>query len=147
MSRDADKESEHETPVLDCAHRGTFKQSDDWVRLTPDMEIRLKEAQCTESSFRFDIDSRPEEGGASMRPLSVQDYLPRRVVVARQFIGEDGKLSNHFSGLRRLPAHVTGSGSGGGSNCQIKTIRFVIAVNPTHHEIPLVLEHIPLPRP
>ena len=82
-----------------------------------------------------------------MRPLSVQDYLPNRMVVAREFIGEDGKPTQHFSGLRRLPARVSGSGSGGGSNCRIKSVRFVIAVNPTHHEIPFVLEHIPLPKP
>jgi len=30
---------------------------------------------------------------------------------------------------------------------QIKKIRFVIAVNPTHREIPFVLENIPLPKP
>lgn len=123
-----------------------FKPSDDWVHLTPDMEIRLQEAQCTERSFRFNIKTRPQDG-VSMRPLSVQDYLPNRMVVAREFIGEDGKPTQHFSGIRRLPAHVSGSGSGGGSNCRIKSIRFVIAINPTHHEIPFVLEHIPLPKP
>ena len=123
-----------------------FKPSDDWVRLTPDMEIQLKEAQCTERSFRFSIKKRLE-GGGSIGNLTVQDYLPGRVVVARQFIGEDGEPTEHFSGIRRLPASVTGSGSGGGSNCLIKSIRFVIAVNPTHHEIPFLLENIPLPKP
>ncbi|MHC4356290.1 MAG: hypothetical protein ACYS0H_26605 [Planctomycetota bacterium] len=123
-----------------------FKPSDKWVRLTPDMEIQLKEAKCTETGFRFSIKSRPQ-GGGSMRPLSVQDYVPNRIVTAREFIGEDGKPTDHFRGLRRLPAHITGSGSGGGSNSQIKSIRFVVAVNPTHFEIPFVLENIPLPKP
>lgn len=123
-----------------------FKPSDDWVRLTPDIEIQLQEAHCTESSFRFNIKARPQ-GGGSMQPLSVQDYLPNRIVVERQFIGEDGKPTEHFRGLRHLPAHFTGSGSGGGSNSQIKGIRFVIAVNPAHYEIPFVLEDIPLPKP
>lgn len=121
-----------------------FKPSDDWVRLTPDMEIRLKEAQCTDSSFRFNIEVEPKE---RYRPLSVQDYLPSRIVVARKFIGEDGKPTRHFSGFPNLPAHVGGSGSGGGSDSRIKSIRFVIAVNPTHREIPFVLEDIPLPKP
>jgi len=30
---------------------------------------------------------------------------------------------------------------------QMKKIRFVIAVNPRHCEIPFVLENIPIPRP
>lgn len=119
-----------------------FKPSDDWVRLTPDMEIRLKEAQCTDSSFRFNIEVEPKE---RYRPLSVQDYLPSRIVVARKFIGEDGKPTQHFAGFRNPPAHV--GGSGGGSDSRIKSIRFVIAVNPTHREIPFVLEDIPLPKP
>ncbi len=45
-----------------------------------------------------------------MRPLSVQDYLPRRIVVAREFIGEDGKPRGAFSGPRRLPAFISGGG-------------------------------------
>lgn len=123
-----------------------FKPSDKWVRLTRDTEIQLKEAQCTESSFRFNIKARPE-GGGSMQPLSVEDYLPNRIVVARQFIGADGKPTDHFRGIRRLPAHISGGGGGSGSNPQIKSVRFVVAVNPEHYEIPFVFENIPLPNP
>ena len=124
-----------------------FKPSDDWVRLSPDMEIRLSWPQSTERGFRFSIKKRPEDG-ASNRTFTVQDYLPGRVVVARELIGEDGKPIYHPSGIKRLPAEIIGYGSGGGSSCPlIRSIRFVIAVNPTHHEIPFVLEHIPLPKP
>jgi hypothetical protein len=123
-----------------------FKPSNDWVRLTPDMEIRLRDAQCTERSFLFRTNRR-SSGGASIRTLSVQDYLPGRVVAARELIGEDGKPISHSFGIQRLPAHLLEGTNGGGSDCLIKSIRFVIAVNPTHHEIPFVLEHIPLPRP
>jgi len=59
-----------------------FKPSDDWVRLTPDMEIRLRDAQCTERKFLFHTSRRPA-GGASIRTLPVQDYFPGRVVAAR----------------------------------------------------------------
>lgn len=83
-----------------------------------------------------------------MRPISVNDPLPSRIVVTRQFIGSDGKPTHHFSGIRRLPAHVGGNGSGsGGDSGQIQKIRFVIAVNPTHYKIPFAFEHIPLPKP
>ncbi len=122
-----------------------FKPSNDWVRLTEDTEIRLKEAQSNDSSFRFDIEVRPEN--RRYEPVSVQNFLPGRLVVGREFINQDGKVTQHFSGIRHLPEHVGGSGSGGGSDCRIKSIRFVIAVNPRHCEIPFVLENIPLPRP
>jgi hypothetical protein len=123
-----------------------FKKSDDWVRLTPNMEIRLQDAQCTEGKFRFSTNRRPA-GGASMRTLSVHDYLPSRIVAERILIGKDGKPISHQFGIQRLPAHLLEGTNGSGSDCLIKSIRFVIAVNPKHYKIPFVLEHIPLPRP
>jgi hypothetical protein len=123
-----------------------FKQSDDWMRLTPDMEIRLHDAQCTERKFRFSTNRRPA-GSVSMRTLSVHDYLPSRIVAARILIGEDGKPISHQFGIQRLPANLLEGTNGSGSDCLIKSIRFVIAVNPKHHKIPFVFEHIPLPRP
>lgn len=122
-----------------------FKPSDDWVRLTEDMNIRLKEAQCTDSSFRFNIEVTPKN--TASQPILVEGYLPGRMVVARQFIDQAGKPTEHFSAFRHLPAHISGSGSGGGSNSQIKSIRFVIGVNPRHCKIPFVLEDIPIPKP
>jgi hypothetical protein len=123
-----------------------FKPSDDWARLTPDMEIRLRDPECTGERYRFGTYRRPHEG-ASIRTLPVQNNWPGRVVVARELIGEDGKPIYHSHGIIRLPAPLFRGGSGSGSDCLIKSIRFVIAVNPTHHEIPFVLEHIPLPKP
>jgi hypothetical protein len=123
-----------------------FKPSDDWTRLTPDMEIRLRDPQCTEKKFRFGTYRRPHEG-ASIRTLPVQNNWPDRVVVARELLGEDGKPIYHGSGTQRLPTPLFRGTSGSGSDCMIKSIRYVIAVNPTHHEIPFVLEHIPLPKP
>ena len=123
-----------------------FKPSDYWVRLTPNMEIRLRDAQCTERKFSFSTNRRPA-GSVSMRTLSVQDYLPGRIVAARILIGADGKPISHPFGIQRLPAHLLEGTNGGGPDCLIKSIRFVIAVNPAHYKIPFVLEHIPLPKP
>ena len=123
-----------------------FKPSDDWVRLTPDLEIQLRDTQCTEKRFGFRIRKRPQDA-ASIRTMSVQDYFPERVVVARELIVEDGKRSQHPLGIQRLPADILEGIHARGYDCLIKSIRFVIAVNPTHHEIPFVLEHIPLPKP
>jgi len=123
-----------------------FKPSDDWVRLTPDLEIQLHDTKCTEKRFDFRIRRRPQDA-ASIRTISIHDYFPNRVVVARELIAEDGKRIQHPHGIQRLPADILQGSHARGDDCLIKSIRFVIAVNPTHHKIPFVLENIPSPKP
>jgi hypothetical protein len=122
-----------------------FEPNDAWVRLTPDVEVQVKEAVCTPGSYQFWIETRPQ-GGRGMRPLTVGEPLPGRIVVARQLLGPDGKPDSH-PGPSFLPAPIGGHGSGSGSNFQIKAIRFVVAVNPTERKIPFELARIPLPNP
>ncbi|MEJ2705182.1 MAG: hypothetical protein P8Z79_22305 [Sedimentisphaerales bacterium] len=123
-----------------------FKPSTGWVRLTDEIEIQVLEAQCTSSSYRMKIETRPR-GGSAMHSLNVGDLLPSRIIKDRQLIGADGKPTRGAGGYRRAPATVGGISSGGGSNMQpVKKIRFVIAVHPTHYEIPFELEHVPLPK-
>jgi hypothetical protein len=122
-----------------------FEPNDTWVRLTPDVEIQVKEAVCTAGSYRYWIDTGPQ-GGRGMRPLQVGQPLPGRMVVEQQFLGADGK-SNLHPRPGFLPAPIGGHGSGSGGNSQIKTIRFVIAVNPLECKIPFDLSHVPLPNP
>jgi hypothetical protein len=123
-----------------------FEPNNNWVRLTDNLEIKVREARTSASSFSFDIEERWAERQRINR-LTIEDYLPERIVTGRQFIGIDGKPTQHFMGLQSLPAHVGGSGSGGGSNTQIKKIRFVIAVNSSHYKIPFEFKNIPLPNP
>jgi hypothetical protein len=123
-----------------------FKPSEDWVRLTPDLEIQLHHTQCTERQFGFSIRTRPHEA-ASMRKVSVQDYLPDRIVVARELIVKDGKRSQHPLGIQRLPDDILRGINAAGRDCLIESIRFLIAVNPRHRKIPFVLEDIPSPKP
>lgn len=125
-----------------------FKQNDDWVRLTPDMEIRVGHAMCEESKYRLSIAERPETEG-SMPPLYVRSYLPQRLAVARYLVGPDDKPLRYFRSIRDLPDPLNDRGEAvrGRDAGQIKKIRYVIAVNPTHHRIPFVLENIPLPKP
>jgi len=123
-----------------------FEPNDRWVRLTPNLEVQLRQASCTASSFHYQIETRPQE--ESSHPLKLGDPLPSRLVVARRLIGPDGKPREHFAGAPPwLPMTVRGGMSGGGTDCQIKTLRFVIAVNPTHRRIPFEFRHIPLPDP
>jgi hypothetical protein len=124
-----------------------FEPNDSWLPLTSDLEIQVREAMSTDSSYRYNIGSR-RLGGTYTNRLTVGNFLPDRVVVAQQLIGQDGKPSRRHSGFRSIPAHVGGSGSGGGSNIgRIEKIRFVIALNPTQYKVPFKIEHIPLPNP
>jgi hypothetical protein len=123
-----------------------FEPNDNWVPLTSDLEIQVREALNTESSYRFNIKER-RLGRTHMNRLSVGNLIPERIVVARQFINSDGKPSLHHGGFRSIPAHVGGSGSAGGNVDRIEKIRFVIAINPIQYEVPFKLEHIPLPDP
>jgi len=124
-----------------------FKKSDKWVRLTPDVEVQIRDAFSDGCSYRLSTKARPE-GGGFRGMLSADTYLPERLLVERRLVGPDDKPVRRHTGPRRLPYSPSGNSSGGGSSMgQIKKIRFVIAVNPTHHEIPFVLENIPLPKP
>jgi hypothetical protein len=120
-----------------------FEPNDNWVPLTPDLEILVREATCAGSSYRYRIEASPQ--GSVMRRLCVGDSLPGRFVLAQQLIGADGKPTHYGPGFPHLPAHVGGSGSGGGGNSQITAIRYVIAVNPRECKVPFQLEDIPLP--
>ena len=135
----------HALAAESCVHVDVpFEPNDNWVSLTAGLEIRVREASCDGSSYRFRIETSPR-GGDTMRPIQVDGLLPDRIVVARQFIGRDGQPVRSHSGFSRLPAPLGGSGSGSGSNTWIEAIRFIIAVNPSHHKVPFELEHVPLP--
>ena len=123
-----------------------FEPNNTWVRLTPDTEIQVAEATRGGSSFQYRIDVRPQ-GGRMMRPLSIGDFLPARMVVAQQFIGEDGKPLGFPGGMGSVMPRVGGRGSHSGGNSRVKTIRFVIVVDPKEYKIPFEVKRIPLPKP
>ncbi len=124
-----------------------FRKSDKWVRLTPEVEVKVLEAWSKDSSYRIRTEARPQGGSSIRGSLSPETYLPTRLVMGRQLIGSDDKPTRR----RRspfLPFHVGGGSSGGGGfKGDITKMRYEIAVNPTHYEIPFVLENIPLPKP
>jgi len=123
-----------------------FKPSEEWVRLTDELEIRVLEARSTGSQYNFRIKTR--RGKRAFRtPLFPGSDLPNRYPVGRLLVGKDGRSTSRRSGPIFGLGSVGGSGSGGGGRIgPIEKIRFVIAVNPNHHKIPFVLEDIPLPR-
>lgn len=122
-----------------------FEPNKKWVRLSPDLEIQVLEAQSTKSRYSYHIEAR--RGERSLKRFSAESDLPSRFVARQQFLGPDGKTTRrHWS--RTLPPMVGGTGSGSGGNVgPIEKIRFVIAVDPSHHKIPFELEDIPLPVP
>jgi len=64
-----------------------FKANDNWVRLTPDVEIRVLEARNEASMYRYNIEQRPENV-PHLVGVRIGDYLPSRLVVGRQFLGQ-----------------------------------------------------------
>jgi hypothetical protein len=114
-----------------------FEPNDRWVRLTPDVEVRVRQARNETSRYLFDIEQRP-----AMVPdlfdVQIGDYLPGQLIMDRQFIG---KTSASEAGGGHSTGRIGGEGSGIG---RAEKIRFTIAVNPIHQRIPFKLEQIPL---
>jgi hypothetical protein len=122
-----------------------FEPNDNWVRVTPDVEIRVVEAARTGSASHFSIEQRPQT--TASRQLSVQDYLPSEIVIDRQFVNQNGKSGDRFGNRHRLlPCPAGGAGGVGGLD-PVERIDYLIAVNPTHHKIAFELKDIPLPNP
>jgi hypothetical protein len=121
-----------------------FKASKEWVRLTADLEIKVLEARTNKSEYDYRIETRRSER-AIRTPLTPATILPKRFPVSRLLISRDGRSTGRRSGPIFGLKSVGGRGSGGGIG-PIEKIRFVIAVNPSHHKIPFVLEDIPLPK-
>jgi len=123
-----------------------FEPDEDWVHVTPDLEIKILEAESTESACQWHIETR-YRGEVSNRPIQFESDLPKRVPIRWQFLRQDGAPGRSF-GSSRLPASVGGKGRASGGNIgPVEKIRYAIAVNPSHKKIPFVLEDIPLPDP
>jgi len=116
-----------------------FKPSNKWVSLTPDVEIRVREARNEASMYQFHIEQRPEIV-PRLNDIRIGDYLPSRLVVVRQTVvqasavGSGGGSSGQGTGIGEK-----GSGTG-----KAEKIRYTIAVNPAHQTIPFEIERIPL---
>ncbi len=122
-----------------------FNKSDTWVRLTPDVEVQVREASYDNSLFRLSTEAR-WRGGAPVGPLSPESHIADRLVLDLQPVGPDNRPARPRNGGYSLPSRVDIL-LPRGSMRQMSKIRYVIAVNPTHHKIPFVLENISLPKP
>lgn len=122
-----------------------FEPNDQWVRLTPTLEVQLRQASFTGLSCSCQIEVRPQD--QFTQPLKLSDPLPSRLVVARRLLGPDGKPRNYFDGAPSWVPLMMRSGMAGAVDGPIKTLRFVIAVNPAHRRIPFEFQHVPLPDP
>jgi len=116
-----------------------FKPSDKWVRLTPDMEIRVREARNEASMYKFHIEWRPEIV-PRLAGMQVGDPLPSRLVVDRQTIAQTSSVGS--GGVGSFGG--TGIGEKGFGVGKAEKIRYTIAVNPAHQTIPFEIERIPL---
>ncbi|HUT45401.1 MAG TPA: hypothetical protein VMX36_03915 [Sedimentisphaerales bacterium] len=114
-----------------------FEPNDNWVSVTPDVEIRVREARNEASMYRFEIEQRPEIVPALIG-LRIGDSLPSQLVVGRQIIVQTSAMG---SGGGSSGGTIGGQGSGTG---RAEKIRYTIAVNPAHQKIPFELEQIDL---
>lgn len=124
-----------------------FKSSNEWVRLTSNVEIQVARAWHDGSTYRFDI---KERSRTPIRPgrMSINIPLPDGIVVSRRFAGPGvpEKDRSIVKGGDSIPMSPGGRGSiSYGPDSKIKTISYRIAVNPKHLKIPFQFEHIPLP--
>jgi hypothetical protein len=116
-----------------------FKPSDKWVRLTPDVEIRVLEARNEASMYQFHIEQRPEIM-TRLPYVQIGDYLPSRFVLCRKTITQTGAAG--FSG--EGAGGGTGIGEKGSGIGRAEKICYIIAVNPAHQIIPFEIKQIPL---
>ena len=114
-----------------------FEVNDKWMLLTPDVEIRVRQARNEASMYQFDIEQRPENV-PELVFMRIGDYLPSRLVVDRQIIVQTSAVGSGGGGGE---GSIGGKGSGTG---RAEKIRYTIAVNPTHQIIPFELEQIDL---
>ena len=114
-----------------------FEVNDNWVRLTPDVEIRVLEARNEASMYQFDIEQRPENV-PELVFMRIGDYLPSRLVVDRQIIVQTSAVGSGGGGGE---GSIGGKGSGTG---RAEKIRYTIAVNPAHQTIPFEIKRISL---
>jgi hypothetical protein len=114
-----------------------FKPSDKWVRLTPEVEVRVRKARYEASQYLYDIEQRPENV-TDLSRVQIGDYLPSRLIVDRQFIG---KTSAAGAGGGHSTGRIGGEGDGIG---RAEKICYIIAVNPAHQMIPFDIKRIPL---
>jgi hypothetical protein len=122
-----------------------FEPNSTWVRLTPEVEIRVAEAVTTGNSYHFRIEARPQQTHGALS-LRIGEPLPARMVIARQFLGDGGAMDPQMGGGMFMGGLVAGQGGGGGHG-PIKTIRFIIAVDPAEYQIPFEFQNIKLPNP
>ncbi len=124
-----------------------FRADDEWIRITPELEIRVLEARNVASMHHYKIEQRP-----MIRPFpsdySVGDSFPNRLVLAEQVVvrnnsGVSGFGGGLSSGGTDDSENRIGTSAGSGIG-RAEKIRYVIAVNPAHKKIPFELKDIPL---
>jgi len=114
------------------------------VQLAPGL-IKVLEAKYTKSNHGFQsIETCLLEGRAFTGSIHPWSDLPNRFPIDQQWLYKDGKLVHRLSHRFPLPLGGLIGGFGGMGGGRIEKIRFVIAVNASHHKIPFELEDIPL---
>ncbi len=128
-----------------------FEPNSNWINLTPDTQVRICDAQFSQSmpgiSYRYEIEQR-WRNRKRLPHITVGDNVPKRIVIGYQLIDKNGKTI-YFSDRRRIPADVYGqcSGTDHSNTAPIKKIRFLTAAKARHQKMPFEFKNIPIPNP
>lgn len=115
---------------------------EDWVRLTPELEMRVAKAEYTKHRLEYHIEHRGER--VITNALIPGSDLPKRLPIRTQWLNEDGESFRTY-GSTDLRVPRGGGGITGLFCTPVAKIRYTIAINPKHHRIPFELEDIPCP--
>lgn len=127
-----------------------FAPSDEWIRLTPDVEIRVTEALNVESMYHCRIDVRDTIGKLGEEPFDnvimgvhVGDPLPDRLLLLPTIVAQN---NSGFGGGGMGYGGTQGKGviEGSGIGWADK-IRFNFRINPSNRRVPFEITNIPLP--
>ncbi len=125
----------------------------EWIELTPDLQIKVAEAQNISGMYHYNIDvitnTQKHYKMIGVPEASVGDTLPSRFVFSigtveppKPFAMYSGGFNAGGTQWRVKDGKGVMSGQGYGV---VDKFRIAIANNPSHHEIPFEIERIPLP--
>ena len=122
-----------------------FRPSESWIRVTPDLEIRIVKANNVQSMYHYEIEHRPAIKFFT-HGFSVGDDIPIRLILGEQIIAQNNSsgVGGGGSGTSGTSGSSVSKGSGIG---RAERIRYVIAINAAHKKIPFEFQNIPLSAP
>ena len=120
-----------------------FEPNDKWVRVSPEMEIKVLEAKNLDGSYRYSINVNKTSQMRRRPMLPIGEALPNRLasgptIIEQRKAGNSGSLGGSMGNMGT--GVMRGSGAG-----RAEKIRYTIGVNPAHRVVPFEIVDVILP--